>query len=64
MEFEIFYSSSELELESSEESSPALSVEAGGSGGAKVLFNAGTGREVGNIDLRSRSDLTSLEYLG
>jgi hypothetical protein len=66
-----FYSSSELELESAS-SSPLLSVEAGGScgsgagggdgGGAKVSFNVGTGKEVGNIDLRSRSDLASLEY--
>ena len=30
------------------------------SNGGKVLFNAG--REVGSIALRSRSDLTSLEY--
>jgi hypothetical protein len=64
------YSSSELELESAS-SSPLLSVEADGGcgsggggdgGGAKVSFNVGTGKEVGNIDLRSRSDLASLEY--
>ena len=56
-----FYSSSELELESTS-SSPLLSAEAGGScgsgggggdgGGAKVSFNVGTGKEVGNIDLK------------
>jgi hypothetical protein len=61
-----------LELESSSEastswSSPLLSVEAGHGGsvgvvGAEVSFNVSAGREVGNIDLRSRSDLTSLVY--
>ena len=71
MDRQYFYSSSELELESAS-SSPLLSAEAGGScgggggggdgGGAKVSFNVGTGKEVGNIDLRSRSDLASLEY--
>ena len=61
-----FYSSSELEssLEgASSWFSPIFSAKVGGSaGGAKVSFNAGTGREVGKIDLKSRSDLTSLEY--
>jgi len=59
-----FYSSSELEssLESASSwFSPIFSAKVGG-GGAKVSFNAGTGREVGKIVLKSRSDLTSLEY--
>jgi hypothetical protein len=34
----------------------------GGGGGTDVSFNIDTGREVGNIALRSRSDLTSFEY--
>lgn len=58
-----FYSSSELEssLEgASSWFSPLLSAEGGGD--AKVSFNAGTGKEVGKIDLRSRSDLISLEH--
>lgn len=70
-----FYSSSES---SSKEVSSLLSVEAAGScggdggnvgggdvcggGAGKVSFNADTGREVGNIDLKSRSDRASLEY--
>lgn len=74
--YQIFYSSSsELELKSSSEastswSSPLLSVGAdgrggsggGADGGTKVSFNVSIDREVGNIDLRSRSALTSLEY--
>ena len=62
MERRYFYSPSEL---SSEDVSPCISpifVKDGddGAAGDEVSFNAG--KEVGNTAVRSRSDLTSLEY--
>ena len=56
---EFYYSSSELE------SSSAEFVDDGGDGGggaAEVSSNISSDREGGSIALRSRSDLTSLEY--
>jgi hypothetical protein len=58
--FEFYYSSSELELVSL--SSEANDDGDDGGGDAKVSLNVDTGREVGKIALRSRSDLTSLGY--
>jgi hypothetical protein len=63
MQERLGYSSPELESSSEESdswSSPLFTVEAGG--GTKVSLKVVPGREVGNIALRSRSDLISLEY--